>query len=106
MSLCLNYESFVSLSILFGLSSSAMVSLQSIILIYLFGLENLTDSFAFLKLFIGSSIIAGPPFAGYIHWEEKVLDHFLNKPYENGVSLGEKENILKILPDPWAESTC
>ena len=64
MPLCLNYESFVSLSILFGFSSSAMVSLQSIIFIYLFWLENLTDSFAYLKLFIGSSIIAGPPFAG------------------------------------------
>ena len=64
MPVCLNYEAFILVSILFGISSASMVSLQSIVLIYLFSLENLTDSFAYLKLFIGTSIIIGPPFAG------------------------------------------
>ena len=66
MPLCLTYETFIVIAILFGFSGAASISLQSIILIYLFGLDNLTDTFGYLKLFIGISKIVGPPFAGRV----------------------------------------
>ena len=64
---CSSYGAFVAIAILFGFFLSAIISLQSIVVVYLFGLDNLTDAFGFLKLFIGMASIVGPPFAGFLY---------------------------------------
>lgn len=50
-----SYGAFVALAISFGFFLSAIITLQSIDVVYLFGLGNLTDTFGYLKLFIGVS---------------------------------------------------
>ena len=66
---CSSYEAFVALAISFGFSLSAAgsSSLQLIVVIYLFGLENLTDAFGFIRWFIGIARLVGPPFAGFLY---------------------------------------
>ena len=54
MAECVSFSSFILVAMAFGFFIYAIISLQSIVIVYLFGLENLTDSFAYLKLFIGT----------------------------------------------------
>jgi hypothetical protein len=61
---CENFVSLVVVYVLFGLFLSGFISLTSITLVDLLGLENLTNSFGLLIFFRGIASIIGSPFAG------------------------------------------
>ena len=58
----------------FGLAT--YTTLQSIVVVELFGLERLTDCFGILQLFSGVAAILGPPFGGLV--AEKSGNYFLS----------------------------
>ncbi|KAG5893829.1 hypothetical protein JTB14_018332 [Gonioctena quinquepunctata] len=62
--LCSSYEMFIVISILFGIAVSGYISLTSIILVDLLGLDKLTNAFGLLILFRGAAAIVGSPLAG------------------------------------------
>lgn len=64
---CSTYESFVIMSISFGLAISGYISLTSIILVDLLGLDKLTNAFGLLILFRGAAAIIGSPLAGMLY---------------------------------------
>ncbi|XP_044006609.1 monocarboxylate transporter 3 isoform X2 [Aphidius gifuensis] len=64
---CTTYESFVIMSISFGLAISGYISLTSIILVDLLGLDKLTNAFGLLILFRGVAAIIGSPLAGMLY---------------------------------------
>lgn len=61
------YGSFCTISVFFGFFVSAYISLTSIILVDLLGLDQLTNAFGLLILFRGSASMVGPPLAGSIY---------------------------------------
>jgi MFS family permease len=61
---CYDYYAFVCVAVFFGLFVSGYVSLTSIILVDLLGLDNLTNAFGLLILFRGAASIVGAPLAG------------------------------------------
>ncbi|CRK86208.1 CLUMA_CG000154, isoform B [Clunio marinus] len=61
---CSSFTSFVIMSLFFGLAIAGYISLTSIILVDLLGLEKLTNAFGLLILFRGVAAIIGTPFAG------------------------------------------
>ncbi|GFW20206.1 monocarboxylate transporter 12-B [Trichonephila clavipes] len=64
---CYTYASIVAACSFFSLFVSAYISLTSIILVEMVGLDRLTNSFGLLSLFRGASSILGPPLAGSIY---------------------------------------
>lgn len=66
-----SYYAYVAVAVFFGLFVSAYISLTSIILVDLLGLENLTNAFGLLILFRGAAGIIGAPLAG-----NKVIKRF------------------------------
>jgi MFS family permease len=60
------YPLMIAFSAVFGLSVAAYISLTSIILCNLMGLEKLTSAFGFLTMVRGFASIAGPPVAGMV----------------------------------------
>ena len=66
MPLCTAYHSFVAVALAFGLFVAAYISLTSIVLVELLGLDNLTTAFGLLVLFRGVSCMVGPPVAGSV----------------------------------------
>ncbi|XP_055949917.1 monocarboxylate transporter 12-like isoform X1 [Argiope bruennichi] len=64
---CLSYASIVAVCTFFSIFVSAYISLTSIILVEMVGLDRLTNSFGLLSLFRGASSILGPPLAGSIY---------------------------------------
>jgi len=64
--LCTTYEAFVVMSLFFGLFVAAYISLTSIVLVDLCGIDNLTTAFGLLTLFRGSSSMIGPPLTGLV----------------------------------------
>jgi len=67
------YEMLLVVGALFGLSIAAYISLTSIILVDLLGLERLTSAFGLLTMFRGAASIVGPPLAGAV-FEAASLD--------------------------------
>jgi len=63
---CTSYASLVVMALLFGFFVAAYISLTSIILVDLLGLDNLTSAFGLLTLFRGFSSMIGPPINGWI----------------------------------------
>jgi len=63
---CTSFYSFVAVALFFGLFVSGYVSLTSIILVDLLGLDNLTNAFGLLILFRGTAGIVGAPLAGAV----------------------------------------
>ncbi|XP_059179084.1 monocarboxylate transporter 12-like [Physella acuta] len=63
---CHNYGSLAAVAAIFGLCVAAYISLCSIILCELLGVENLTNAFGYVILFRGIACIIGPPMAGAI----------------------------------------
>lgn len=63
---CTSYASLVIMALLFGFFVAAYISLTSIILVDLLGLDNLTSAFGLLTLFRGFSSMIGPPINGWI----------------------------------------
>ncbi len=69
---CTDYTSFVVVALLLGLFVSAFISLTSIVLVDLLGLDSLTSSFGMLVLCRGIASILGPPLAGMVFdWTEQ-----------------------------------
>lgn len=67
MPFCFEYWSYVVVSIFFGIAVSGYISLTSIILVDLMGLEKLTNAFGLLILFRGFAAIIGTPLAGAVY---------------------------------------
>jgi len=63
---CHDYATLVVYSALFGASLSTYISLTSVILVDLLGLERLTNAFGLLLFFQGVGAIVGPPLGGWI----------------------------------------
>merc|ERR1712241_621170 len=63
---CTSYASLVVMALLFGLFVAAYISLTSIILVDILGLDNFTSAFGLLTLFRGFSSMIGPPINGWI----------------------------------------
>ena len=61
---CTSYASLTLMALLFGFFVAAYISLASIILVDLLGLDNLTSAFGLLTLFRGFSSMIGPPING------------------------------------------
>ena len=63
---CQSYTSYIIIALLFGVFVAAYISLTSIVLVDLLGLDNLTSAFGLLVLFRGASSMIGPPVAGSV----------------------------------------
>ena len=63
---CYDYTSFSMVALMLGLFVSAFISLTSIVLVDLLGLDSLTSSFGMLVLCRGIASILGPPLAGLV----------------------------------------
>lgn len=64
---CSTYPLLVIAALVFGLMTAVYVSLTSVILCDLFGLDKLTNAFGLLSLARGISSTVGPPIAGVIY---------------------------------------
>lgn len=64
---CHTYAAYVTMAVFFGLAISAYISLTSIILVDLLGLDKLTNAFGLLILFRGAAAIVGSPIAGMVY---------------------------------------
>ncbi|KAK9880173.1 hypothetical protein WA026_010046 [Henosepilachna vigintioctopunctata] len=65
--LCTSYYAYVAVAIFFGIAVSGYISLTSIILVDLLGLDKLTNAFGLLILFRGAAAIVGSPLAGALY---------------------------------------
>lgn len=65
--LCTSYIGYVLVAIVFGIAISGYISLTSIILVDLLGLDRLTNAFGLLILFRGAATIVGSPLAGGLY---------------------------------------
>lgn len=66
-SLCLDYYSMALYAAVFGATAGAYVSLTSVILVDLLGLDKLTNAFGLLLLFEGIACLIGPPITGWLY---------------------------------------
>ncbi|KAG5311180.1 MOT12 protein, partial [Acromyrmex insinuator] len=64
---CHSYAAYIIMSIFFGIAISGYISLTSIILVDLLGLDKLTNAFGLLILFRGAAAIIGSPLAGAVY---------------------------------------
>ena len=64
--LCTTYGTFVAVALAFGFFVAAYISLTSIVLVELLGIDNLTSAFGLLVLFRGVFCMVGPPVAGSV----------------------------------------
>ncbi|XP_055547554.1 monocarboxylate transporter 2 isoform X3 [Wyeomyia smithii] len=64
---CHSYASYVAMAIGFGIAVAGYISLTSIILVDLLGLDKLTNAFGLLILFRGAATIVGSPLAGALY---------------------------------------
>ncbi|XP_058821435.1 monocarboxylate transporter 3-like isoform X2 [Topomyia yanbarensis] len=64
---CQSYASYVAMAIGFGIAVAGYISLTSIILVDLLGLDKLTNAFGLLILFRGAATIVGSPLAGALY---------------------------------------
>ncbi|KAF7235735.1 hypothetical protein EG68_12189 [Paragonimus skrjabini miyazakii] len=76
-SLRTHYPWLVLVCIIFGFASAVFVSLKSILVVELLGLERLTNSFGYMLLFQGFAAAIGPPVAGTAL---VVVYHSINAP--------------------------
>ncbi|KAL0880016.1 hypothetical protein ABMA27_002517 [Loxostege sticticalis] len=71
---CYSYAGYVAVAIAFGIAISGYISLTSIILVDLLGLDKLTNAFGLLILFRGAAAIVGSPLAGAVYDATKNYD--------------------------------
>ncbi|XP_019864725.1 monocarboxylate transporter 3 isoform X2 [Aethina tumida] len=64
---CNSYGAYITMAIFFGVAVSGYISLTSIILVDLLGLDKLTNAFGLLILFRGVAAIVGTPLAGALY---------------------------------------
>ncbi|XP_030762100.1 monocarboxylate transporter 3 isoform X3 [Sitophilus oryzae] len=65
--LCHSYPAYIAAAVAFGIAVSGFISLTSIILVDLLGLDKLTNAFGLLILFRGAAAIVGSPMAGALY---------------------------------------
>lgn len=61
------YAGYVLVAVVFGIAISGYISLTSIILVDLLGLDKLTNAFGLLILFRGAATVIGSPLAGSLY---------------------------------------
>ncbi|XP_026743840.1 monocarboxylate transporter 12 isoform X3 [Trichoplusia ni] len=71
---CYSYATYVAIAIAFGIAISGYISLTSIILVDLLGLDKLTNAFGLLILFRGAAAMIGSPLAGAVYDATKNYD--------------------------------
>nr|XP_034829015.1 monocarboxylate transporter 13 isoform X2 [Maniola hyperantus] len=71
---CYSYATYICVAIAFGIAISGYISLTSIILVDLLGLDKLTNAFGLLILFRGAAAIVGSPLAGAVYDATKNYD--------------------------------
>ncbi|XP_044258335.1 monocarboxylate transporter 3 isoform X2 [Tribolium madens] len=71
---CHSYGAYIAMAVFFGIAISGYISLTSIILVDLLGLDKLTNAFGLLILFRGAAAIVGSPLAGFIYDKTKTYD--------------------------------
>ncbi|KAH9630090.1 hypothetical protein HF086_004796 [Spodoptera exigua] len=71
---CTTYATYVAIAIAFGIAISGYISLTSIILVDLLGLDKLTNAFGLLILFRGAAAMIGSPLAGAVYDATKNYD--------------------------------
>ncbi|XP_048485307.1 monocarboxylate transporter 13 isoform X4 [Plutella xylostella] len=71
---CFSYTAYICVAIAFGLAISGYISLTSIILVDLLGLDKLTNAFGLLILFRGAAAMIGSPLAGAVYDATKNYD--------------------------------
>jgi MFS family permease len=64
---CTTFTGLLIFSIVFGFTSGGYVSITSVLLVDLFGLEQLTDAFGILLVFQGLAVLIGPPGVGIMY---------------------------------------
>ncbi|KAJ8969486.1 hypothetical protein NQ317_011492 [Molorchus minor] len=64
---CYTYISYASIAVFFAIAVSGFISLSSIILVDLVGLDKLTDAFGLMILFRGAAALVGSPIAGALY---------------------------------------
>lgn len=62
-----SYSGFLIYSIIFGLTSGGYISLTSVLLVDLLGLDKLTNAFGILLVFQGIATFIGPPTIGILY---------------------------------------
>ncbi|KAJ8962272.1 hypothetical protein NQ318_018251, partial [Aromia moschata] len=67
MPFCHTYLAYATISIVFAIAVSGYISLTSIILVDLLGLNRLTDAFGLLIMFRGAAALIGSPLAGALY---------------------------------------
>lgn len=76
ISLCNTFSLYAAVSVSFGIGLAGYMSLTSIILVDLLGLDKLTNAFGLLILFRGTAAIFGAPLIGMIGDSLKI-SHFI-----------------------------
>jgi len=71
---CTTYPALVIVALLFGLGVAGLISLASIVMVDLLGLDNLNVSFGLLTFFKGIATVIGPPLAGVVYDATKSYD--------------------------------
>ncbi|KAK7488006.1 hypothetical protein BaRGS_00020751 [Batillaria attramentaria] len=71
---CHSYGTLCVVAAIFGLSVAAFISLSSILICDLLGLEKLTNGFGLMTMFRGMAAMAGPPLAGFVYDSTKSYD--------------------------------
>ena len=61
------FTEFVILSLVFGVCIASLITLTSIVLVDVLGLERLTSAFGLLTMFRGLATMLGPPIAGLVY---------------------------------------
>jgi len=89
------FAGFVILGLLFGLFIAAYISLTSIVLVDVMGIENLTSAFGLLTMFRGAASIVGPPTAGAVY--EATLSYSISFYLAGGFLLAA--GVTSILAD-------
>lgn len=61
-----SYATLIIAALCFGFFVDAFFALSSIMLVDLFGIDNLASAFGLIDMFRGIAAMAGPPFAGFL----------------------------------------
>ncbi|XP_052784920.1 monocarboxylate transporter 12-like isoform X2 [Mya arenaria] len=90
-----SFWSLVMYSILFGTFSGVTVSLNSVLLADIVGIEKLSDAFGMASFISGISVFAGPPIAGFLY---DISGSYLVPYVAAGVTTAASGAILFLIP--------
>lgn len=93
--LCNDMKSLSAYAAFFGLSIGCYVSLTSVLLVDLLGLERLTSAFGLLLLFQGVASLIGPPLAGLMY---DMTQDYDSSFYMMGAVVGVSGAMLFVIP--------